>query len=82
MTMKLLTFLFILASLSLGFAGGVAFMANYSAARIKELRAQNRSLRSTVLYLKKQKKDTVEVIYSRGFDGETTVDCPDFSQRW
>ena len=65
MTMKLLTFLFILASLSLGFAGGVAFMANYSAAHIKELRAQNRSLRSTVLYLKKQKKDTVEIIYPK-----------------
>ena len=65
MTMKLLTFLFILASLSLGFVGGVAFMANYSAARIKELRAQNRSLRSTVLYLKRQKKDTVEIIYPK-----------------
>ena len=65
MTMKLLTFLFILASLSLGFAGGVAFMANFSAARIRELRAQNRSLRSTVLYLKKQKKDTIEVIYPK-----------------
>ena len=65
MTMKLLTFLFILASLSLGFAGGVAFMANYSAARIRELRAQNRSLRSTVLYLKRQKKDTVEIIYPK-----------------
>lgn len=65
MTMKLLTFLFILASLGLGFAGGVAFMANYSAARIRELRAQNRSLRSTVLYLQKQKKDTVEIIYPK-----------------
>ena len=65
MTMKLLTFLFILASLSLGFAGGVVFMANYSAARIRELRAQNRSLRSTVLYLKRQKKDTVEIIYPK-----------------
>ena len=65
MTMKLLTFLFILASLSLGFAGGVAFMANYSASRIRELRAQNRSLRSTVLYLKRQKKDTVEIIYPK-----------------
>jgi len=65
MTMKLLTFLFILASLSLGFAGGVTFMANYSAARIRELRAQNRSLRSTVLYLKRQKKDTVEIIYPK-----------------
>ncbi len=63
--MKLLTFLFILGSMSIGFAGGVAFMANYSAARIKELRAQNRSLRSTVLFLKRQKKDTIEIIYPK-----------------
>ena len=63
--MKLLTFLFIIGSLSLGFAGGVAFMASYSATRIKELREQNRSLRQTVLFLKRQKKDTIEIIYPK-----------------
>ena len=80
--MKLLTFLFILGSLSVGFAGGLSFMAVYYGSLIKQLRAENRSLRSTNKMLKRSKKDTVEVIYSRGFDGETTVDCPDFSQRW
>lgn len=80
--MKLLTFLFILGSLSIGFAGGLSFMAVYYGSLIKQLRAENRSLRSTNRMLERFKKDTVEVIYSRGFDGETTVDCPDFSQRW
>ena len=80
--MKLLTFLFILGSLSIGFAGGLSFMAVYYGSLIKQLRAENRSLRSTNRMLERSKKDTVEVIYSSGFDGETTVDCPDFSQRW
>ena len=80
--MKLLTFLYILGSLSIGFAGGLSFMAVYYGSLIKQLRAENRSLRSTNTMLKRSKKDTVEVIYSSGFDGETTVDCPDFSQRW
>lgn len=84
--MKLLTFLFILGSLSIGFAGGMAFMAVFYKSLIKDLRAENRKLRSTNTMLKRSKKDTVEVIYSSGFDGETTVDCPDnypdFSKNW
>ncbi len=84
--MKLLTFLFILGSLSIGFAGGMAFMAIFYKSLIKDLRAENRKLRSTNTMLKRSKKDTVEVIYSSGFDGETTVDCPDnypdFSKNW
>ena len=84
--MKLLTFLFILASMSIGFAGGMAFMAIFSKDTIKQLRQENRQLHSDIRLLKRQKKDTVEVIYSRGFDGETTVDCPDnypdFSKNW
>ena len=75
--MKLLTFLFILGSLSLGFAGGLSFMAVYYGSIIKQLRAENRSLRATNKMLKRSKKDTVEVIYSTGFDGETTVDPPE-----
>ncbi len=80
--MKLLTFLFILGSLSIGFAGGMSFMAVFYKGLIKDLRAENRKLRSTNTMLKRSKKDTVEVIYSSGFDGETTVDCPDFSKNW
>lgn len=84
--MKLLTFLFILGSLSIGFAGGMSFMAIFYKSLIKDLRAENRKLRSTNTMLKRSKKDTVEVIYSSGFDGETTVDCPDnypdFSKNW
>lgn len=75
--MKLLTFLFILGSLSIGFAGGLSFMAVYYGSLIKQLRAENRSLRATNKMLKRSKKDTVEVIYSTGFDGETTVDPPE-----
>lgn len=75
--MKLLTFLFILAALSVGFAGGLSFMAVYYGSLIKQLRAENRSLRATNKMLKRSKKDTVEVIYSTGFDGETTVDPPE-----
>lgn len=84
--MKLLTFLFILGSLSIGFAGGLSFMAVYYGSLIKQLRAENRSLRSTNRMLKRSKKNTVEVIYSSGFDGETTVDppenVPDYSKDW
>lgn len=75
--MKLLTFLFILGSISLGFAGGMAFMAIFSRDTIKQLRNENRQLHSDIRLLKRQKKDTVEVIYSPGFDGETTVDAPE-----
>lgn len=81
--MKLLTFLFILGSLSLGFAGGMAFMAVYYKSLIRELRKENRSLHSANRMLKASKKDTVEVIYSP--DGWETV-CPpddvDFSKDW
>lgn len=75
--MKLLSFLFILGSLSIGFAGGMAFMAIFYKSLLKDLRAENRKLRSNNTMLKRSKKDTVEVIYSTGFDGETTVDPPE-----
>ncbi len=74
--MKLLTFLLILGSLSLGFAGGMAFMAIFYKSLIKELRAENRKLRSDNLMLKRSKKDTIEIIYPK------TEDEIDFSQRW
>ena len=63
--MNILTFLLSLALLAVGFAGGMAFATVFSSTLIRELRAQNRSLRSTVLYLKRQKKDTVEIIYPK-----------------
>ena len=74
--MKLLTFLLILASMSLGFAGGVAFMTIYAKETIRELRSQNRQLRQNVLLLKRMKKDTIEIIYPKNEDEI------DFSQRW
>ena len=85
--MKLIPFLFILAAVNVGFAGGLSFMAVYSGSIIKQLRAENRKLRSSYRMLKRSKKDTVEVIYPTGFDGETTTDCPDdyypdFSKDW
>ena len=73
---KLLTFLFILGSLSLGFAGGMAFMAIFYKSLIKELRAENRQLRSTNTMLKRSKKDTIEIIYPKNEDEI------DFSQKW
>jgi len=75
--MKLLFFLLSLALLAVGFAGGVAFMTIFTKDTIKQLRLENRQLRSDMKLLKRQKKDTVEVIYSTGFDGETTVDPPE-----
>lgn len=74
--MKLLIFLLILASMSLGFAGGVAFMTIYAKETIRELRSQNRQLRQNVLLLKRMKKDTIEIIYPKNEDEI------DFSQRW
>lgn len=82
--MKLLTFLFIFGSLSIGVAAGMAFMAIFYKSLIKELRAENRSLRSANKMLKASKKDTVEVIYCP--DGCPTDDLPenypDFSKNW
>ena len=75
--MKIITFLLSLALLSLGFAGGVAFITIFTKDTIKQLRLENRQLRSDMRLLKRQKKDTVEVIYSTGFDGEATVDPPE-----
>ena len=75
--MKLLFFLLSLALLAVGFAGGVAFMTIFTKDTIKQLRLENRQLRSDMKLLKRQKKNTVEVIYSTGFDGETTVDPPE-----
>ena len=84
--MNILAFLLSLAIMAVGFAGGMAFATIFHTSLEKELKAENRQLRSDVRLLKRQKKDTVEVIYSRGFDGETTVDCPDnypdFSKNW
>ena len=74
--MKLITFLFILGSMSIGFAGGMAFMAIFSKDTVKALRAQNRQLRSDMRLLKRQKKDTVEIIYPKKNDEL------DFSQEW
>lgn len=74
--MKIITFLFILASMSIGFAGGVAFMAIYAKDTIKVLREQNRQLRQNVLLLKRMKKDTIEIIYPKNEDEI------DFSQKW
>ena len=74
--MKLITFLFILGSMSIGFAGGMAFMAIFSKDTVKALRAQNRQLRSDMRLLKRQKKDTVEIIYSKKNDEL------DFSKDW
>lgn len=74
--MKLLTFLLILASMSLGFAGGVAFMTIYAKETIRDLRSQNRQLRQNVLLLKRMKKDTIEIIYPKNEDEI------DFSQKW
>ena len=63
--MKTLVFLGSLALLSVGFAGGVAFMSIFYSGLIKELRAQNRQLRQNVLLLKRMKKDTIEIIYPK-----------------
>jgi hypothetical protein len=74
--MKLLTFLFILGSLSIGCVGGMAFMAVFYKSLIKDLRAENRKLRSINARLKRSKKDTIEIIYPQQGDEI------DFSQRW
>lgn len=73
--MKLLTFLFILGSLSLGFAGGMAFMTVYYKSLLNELRKENRALHSTNRMLKASKKDTVEVFYCP--DGCPTENPPE-----
>lgn len=69
-----------------GYLGGIAFMTIFNSSKIKNLQKENRKLLKEVHFLKDQKKDRVEVIYSSGFDGETTVDCPDnypdFSKDW
>ena len=63
--MKLLFFLLSLALLAVGFAGGVAFMTIFTKDTIKQLRLENRQLRSDMKLLKRQKKDTVEIIYPK-----------------
>jgi len=82
--MKLLTFLFILGSLSIGFAGGMAFMAIFYKSLLKDLRAENRKLRSNNTMLKRSKKDTVEVIYSPdAWETENPPEnVPDYSKDW
>lgn len=74
--MKLLTFLLVLGSMSVGAAAGIAFMSIFYKDLIKELRAENRSLRSTNLMLKRSHKDTIEIIYPKHEDEI------DFSQKW
>ena len=76
--MKLLTFLFILASLSIGLVGGMAFMAIFYKSVINDLRAQNRQLRNDIRYLKRLKADTVEIVYPKN---EISKDV-DFSKEW
>lgn len=63
--MKLLTFLLVLGSMSVGAAAGIAFMSIFYKDLIKELRAENRQLRSTNLMLKRSRKDTIEIIYPK-----------------
>ena len=61
----ILTFLFIIAAVSVGFASGMGFMAVYYKTLIKELRVENRQLRSSNRMLKRSKKDTIEIIYPK-----------------
>lgn len=74
--MEILTTLLILGSMSIGAAVGIAFMSIFYKDLIKELRAENRQLRSTNLMLKRSKKDPIEIIYPK------TEDEIDFSQKW
>ena len=57
--MKIITFLLSLALLSLGFAGGVAFITIFTKDTIKQLRLENRQLRSDMRLLKRQKKNSL-----------------------
>lgn len=63
--MKLLTFLFILGSLSIGFVGGMAFISIINAENIKAIREQNRELRKELASIKKQRANTIEIIDNR-----------------
>lgn len=74
--MQLLTFLLVLGSMSVGAAAGIAFMSIFYKDLIKELREENRQLRSDNLMLKRSKKDTIEIIYPKHEDEI------DFSQKW
>lgn len=51
--------------MSVGAAAGIAFMSIFYKDLIKELRAENRQLRSTNLMLKRSRKDTIEIIYPK-----------------
>ena len=68
--------------LAVGFMGGVMAKHIIDRETVRQLTEEKRRLHRENVFLKKQKKDKVEVIYSSGFDGETTVDCPDFSKDW
>ena len=72
--------------LLVGFMGGIMAKHIIDKDTIRQMAEEKRRLHRENVFLKKQKKDTVEVIYSRGFDGETTVECPDnypdFSKDW
>ena len=74
--MNILTFLLSLAILGVGFAGGMAFATIFHTSIEKELRAENRQLRSDLRLIKRQKKDTVEIVYP------TNYDKLDFSNKW
>ena len=74
--MNILTFLLSLAILAVGFAGGMAFASIFHTSTEKELRAENRQLRSDIRLIKRQKKDTIEIIYPKNEDDV------DFSQKW
>lgn len=63
--MNVLTFLLSLALLSVGFIAGMAFAMIFSNTRIKELEETNRQLRNDVRYLKRLRKDTVEIVYPK-----------------
>jgi len=74
--MNIFTLLLTVALLGIGFVGGMAFVTIFTAENVKALREENRSLRSTVTLLKRQKRDTIEIIYN---DKKDEID---FSQKW
>ena len=63
--MNILIFLLALGCLSVGFVGGMAFVTIVNAQNMKELREQNRQLRSDLNLIKRQKAHTIEIIDNR-----------------
>lgn len=63
--MKIITFLFILASICLGFVAGAAFVTIFNFSTIKELQEENNKLRREVNEIKRRKANTIEIIDNR-----------------